>query len=106
VKVKGNNMKLHRATIEGFAGSYGSGLATLQLSDGPQLCDNGPTVRALESAFGDCIGEGHTCSLNGAKGQDIICWTDGFMLAGFGKYVEYDGPAIEMNGSVEVPDGQ
>ena len=54
-----------RGTILGFSGSWGSGMGFLQvkMKDGSVKsipCDNAPTVRALEDAFGDTIGEGHT----------------------------------------------
>ena len=53
-------MIANRATIIGFRGSWGSGLAELIVVDEAEricsvYCDNAPTVRALRAAFGDSI---------------------------------------------------
>jgi hypothetical protein len=58
--------------ITGFAGLAGSGLATLFIDDSPVLCENTTTVRALEAAFGNIIGEGHTVNISSIIGQTII----------------------------------
>ena len=63
-------------TIIGFRGSYMSGLGHLIVDDEEDgqvfiPCQNGPTVRALEAAFGDAIGPGHTVNQEGIKGKRI-----------------------------------
>lgn len=83
--------RIRRGTIQGICGSWGSGLATLVLTapDGNAVgvaCDNGATVRALDAAFGDVIGPGHSIKSQGGHiGQDIWYWLDdmGLCLAGF-----------------------
>jgi len=57
--------KLHKGTILGFSGSWGSGMGFLKIKkDSGEVvnvpCDNAPTVRSLEACYGDTIGEGHT----------------------------------------------
>ncbi len=51
---------MNKGTITGFRGSWGSGIGYLIIDGVPVPCENAPTVRALEGAFGDVIGEGHT----------------------------------------------
>ena len=58
-------MDVFRGKIKSFYGVWGSGLGYLLIEDecGSQFhvpCDNGATVRALEGAFGNVIGTGHT----------------------------------------------
>jgi len=80
---------VQRGTIQGFQGSWGSGIAILiikkengEIDNVP--CDNAPTVRALESAFGNVIGAGHTMSTENIKGKEIFYdYTDWGTLAGF-----------------------
>jgi len=74
-----------------FHGSWGSGLATLEIEDVETgvnelvPCDNGATVRALETAFGDVITEGHTANGDGYKGREVYWSLDelGLVLEGF-----------------------
>ena len=67
--------EMNEGVIRGFRGSHRSGLATLivETDDGLDeiMCDNAPTVRALDAAFGDCIGEGHTVNEPGFVGKRI-----------------------------------
>jgi len=65
-------MEVYKAKILGFRGNWLSGLATLILEDSEgsggasQIhCENAATVRALQGAFGNVIGEGHTVNNNG-----------------------------------------
>lgn len=80
---------MQKGQIMDFQGSWGSGIATLVIKkeDGTidmVTCDNGPTVRALESAFGNIISAGHTADIKNAKGQWIFYdYTDWGTLAGF-----------------------
>ena len=65
-----------QATILGVGGSFGSGLASLTVKhkDGTVhtlYADNGPLIRALDSAFGDVITAGHRFDVNAVKGKRI-----------------------------------
>lgn len=66
---------MKNATIIGFEGSWGSGVATLVLKQGRKTvrvyCENGATVRALASIFPEVIGAGHTVNVAALKGQRI-----------------------------------
>lgn len=73
-QVKEGNWR--RGRIMGFYGSWMSGLATLALDTGQVMCDNAPTVRALEAAFGGVIGPAHTASVKKIKGRSIYYKTD------------------------------
>lgn len=82
---------IFKGQIEGFYGSWGSGMALLKVKDLDTKtikqipCENGSTVRALESAFGGVITNGHSVDNRALKGQVIYyTWDDmGLMLAGF-----------------------
>ena len=67
--------ELSEGVIRGFRGSHRSGVATLivETDDGLDevMCDNAQTVRSLDAAFGDCIGEGHTVNDSGFVGKRI-----------------------------------
>ena len=84
-------MEIKKGRLIQFRGSWGSGLATLEIEDSetgiPELvpCDNGATVRALEAAFGDVITEGHTANGDGYKGREVYWSLDefGLVLEGF-----------------------
>ena len=80
---------IHKGIIKDFYGSWGSGLGTLVINDIKDgrveiSCDNAPTVRALEDAFGNVITDGHTVG-DGYKNQEIFyCYDDmGLCLDGF-----------------------
>jgi hypothetical protein len=81
---------IRKGTLLSFSGSFGSGLGTLDIRDAKTKkidsvpCDNGPTVRALEAAFGDTITAGHRANGNGYKGW-VVYWVvdDVGVLAGF-----------------------
>jgi hypothetical protein len=99
---------VHRGIIEGFRGSYGSGLGYLIVSGKPIPCDNGQTVRSLEAAFGNAIGEGHTVNNEGGFiGQDIVFSYDdmGLMMEGFTPTEDFEnrfGEVPEIGESTEV----
>ena len=63
-----------------FSGSFGSGLGQLSIEVDGQVqmfhCDNGTTVRSLESAFGNVITDGHTADGEGYKGQEVYFSVD------------------------------
>ena len=71
--------KIRKGIIRGFSGSWGSGLAFLQIQDSETgivqnvPCENGATVRALEGAFGNVIGKAHNVKQDaGFLGQEIF----------------------------------
>ena len=84
-------MENRKGRLIQFRGSWGSGLATLEIEDSETgaheliPCDNGATVRALESAFGDVITEGHTANGDGYRDQEVYWSYDelGLVLEGF-----------------------
>lgn len=71
---------IQKGILKQFSGSFGSGLGQMAIEvDGviKQFhCDNGTTVRSLESAFGNVITEGHTASGNGYKNQEVYFSVD------------------------------
>jgi len=77
---------IHKGKIQGFYGSWGSGLATLVIQDDETgqveeiPCDNGATVRALDAAFGDVIGKGHTVNIRAIQGKKIYWGMDDYGL--------------------------
>jgi len=72
-------MEVYKATILAFSGNWMSGIATLLLEDSEGsggaseiFCENAQTVRCLEGAFGNVIGEGHTVNNDGGfVGKEI-----------------------------------
>jgi len=78
-----------KGQIKDFRGTWGSGIATLtvKMDTGETRnipCDNAPTVRALESAFGNIISAGHKADIKNAKNKWIFFGlTDWGTLAGF-----------------------
>jgi len=93
---------LEKGIIRGFHGSWSSGLATLLIeNDGviiPVLCENAQTVRCLEGAFGDVIGNAHDVKTNGGHiGQEIFYSTD-FMgiLEGFTPVEDASPELVDM----------
>ena len=83
---------IHRGKIVGFEGSWGSGLGFLILEDSETHklmtipCENGPTVRALEAAFGNVIGDAHYVKDTGSHIGKEIYWSYdemGLVLGGF-----------------------
>jgi len=77
---------IHKGKIIGFRGSWGSGLGYLiiQTENGIEQvpCDNAPTVRALDAAFGNVITRGHTVNQGAIKDKEIY-YSVGFVLEGF-----------------------
>jgi hypothetical protein len=80
---------VEKGKIKDFRGTWGSGLATLVIEDEGGLihnvsCENAPTVRALEAAFGNIITEGHTVDVSNMKDRVIYYeMTDWGTLEGF-----------------------
>jgi hypothetical protein len=75
---------IHRGKIEEFH-SWGSGIATLIISSKPVHCEKAPTVRALDSCFGNVITADHCVNNRAIRGKDIVYWMDefGLILGGF-----------------------
>jgi hypothetical protein len=83
-------MEVHRGKIQLFSGVWMSGLAQLTIEDDRRglvvvHCENAPTVRALEGAFGNVIGEGHTVNPRGGHvGREVYYSVDAIgVLDGF-----------------------
>jgi len=84
-------MEVRKGKLIQFGGSWGSGLGTLEIEDSETgerelvHCDNPATVRALESAFGNVITDGHTANGGGYKGREVYWSLDefGLVLEGF-----------------------
>ncbi len=81
-------MDIKRGTILAFYGAHLSGLAHLQIVDSDSgvstmvPCENGATVRAMESAFGDVIAPGHTVDPAGNHVNQEVYWSmDDYGLA-------------------------
>ena len=83
---------MRQGIIKNFGGSWGSGLGFLTIEDSVTgeiesvPCDNGPTVRALESCFGNVIGSGHRVKENAGYIDQEIYWDYddlGLTLEGF-----------------------
>ena len=61
-----------RGVIRALHGSWLSGIAELELDTGSVHCENAPTVRALEAAFGDVITTGHSINQDAIRGREIM----------------------------------
>ena len=93
-------MKIYHDEIVNFTGYWGSGIARLYFANGRDVpCENAPTVRALDSAFGDVI-TGHSVDLDALVGKEIIWWHGdmGMMMGGFIPADLWDGPEIPEGG--------
>lgn len=89
----------YQGTITGFRGSWGSGIGYLIIDGEPIMCENAPTVRALDGCFGDVIGRDHSVDDSAIKGQEIVYSVDDLgMLAGFTPVSEWTGPEIPEEG--------
>jgi hypothetical protein len=91
-------MSIRIGTIVGLGGSWQSGLAHLQFKDGTVVrCENTATVRALEAAFGNVIGPGHTINneTGGHVGQEVYYSTDDFGILAAFTPVDEASPELE-----------
>ena len=74
--------EIFKGKIKEFCGSWLSGLGQLLIEDSKTgivqgiPCDNSPTVRSLENAFGNTISEGHTAEGVGYKNQEVFYFCD------------------------------
>lgn len=84
-------VRMNHGIIRQFKGSWLSGIAFISIEDcetgivSAIPCDNAPTVRALQSAFGDTITDGHTANGNGYKGKEIY-WDYDILGLVFGSF--------------------
>ena len=91
-------------TIVEFQGSWQSGLGTLWFEGEGVLCENAPTVRALEGCFGEVIAAGHTVNQDAIRGQRVVYSVDAMgILIGFTPEEDWTGPEIPPEG-LEDPD--
>jgi len=82
-------MDIRKGKIMGFSGSWSSGIGYLNIRREDGIvesipCENAPTVRALDSAFGDVITKAHTVNQKAIKGKNIYYSVGDFgLLEGF-----------------------
>lgn len=89
-------MKVKRSTIEYFASTWSSGLATLAFQSGELVhCDSGRTGRSLGNAF-DAFASGHCIDSDILNGKEIVWWMDdfGLVLGGFVPYWEWESNGL------------
>jgi hypothetical protein len=67
-----NTTMAQTGIIEGFQGSWGSGLGFLVIDGAAIPCDNGATVRALNAAFPGFITADHTVDNDVIEGQEVV----------------------------------
>ena len=81
-----------RGVIQAFHGSWLSGFAELELDTEAVTCENAPTVRALDAAFGDVITSGHSVNQDAIRGREIVYDVDELgLLAWICPIEEYGG---------------
>lgn len=91
-----------KGKIVGFYGSWGSGLAQLQIDTEDGLksipCENAATVRALNALFPGFITDGHSIDNRIIEGQEITYEMGdmGLVLAHIGILGVYDEALNEM----------
>jgi hypothetical protein len=90
-KTKIEKQQFYEGEITGFSGNWLSGIAILFINEKPVHCENAPTVRALESCFGNIIQAGHCASVENVIGEGIVfCFDEmGLLLAGFMPSLEF-----------------
>lgn len=88
-----------KGTIEGFGGSWGSGIGYLVIDGKPIPCENAQTVRSLDACFGNVISAGHSVNNDAIKGKEVVYSVDSFgMLLGFTPVEDWTGPEIPAEG--------
>jgi len=98
-------MKTYRGLIEGFGGTWGSGIGYLFVSGRTVACDNADTARQLDSAFGNVITRDHLVDNRPIIGKDIAYSTEGPLLRGFTPYehwLDAGRPEIPLGGCIDV----
>jgi hypothetical protein len=92
----------YRGKLEGFYGSWGSGIGFLIIDGTPISCENGATVRALEACYGDVIVCGHRISDRSFKGREVVYAVDDLgLLLGFTPIEVWEEPEIPAGGITE-----
>lgn len=93
----------YKGTIEGFRGSWLSGLGQLIIDGKPIMCENAQTVRSLDNCFGDFIdAPTHTVKQEAIVGKEIVYSVDDLgILLGFTPVDEWEGPEIPEEGIFE-----
>ncbi len=91
---------IQKGILKQFGGSWGSGMGFLSIEVDGNIkqfpCDNGTTVRSLESAFGNVITDGHTANGEGYKNQEVYFSVDDIgVLEGFTPVEEASEELIE-----------
>jgi hypothetical protein len=100
--MRSNKMEVYKGIIQGFSGTWNSGLAMLfvEKEDGEferLLCDNAPTVRAIDAAFPGFIRGNHSVDNNAIKGKEIFYSCDDMgMLESFTPVEEASEEFINM----------
>ena len=88
-------MNVLRDKFVAFRGSWGSGLAGLELEHDCLYSDNGPLARALDNLAQDLGQESiirdHTVHSQPLEGVELVVWRDemGLCLGGFTTYVRW-----------------
>jgi len=90
----------YKGKLKAFRGSWGSGLGFLEFYDrAPVPCENAPTVRALDSCFGDFIAANHSIDNTAIAGREIAFSVDAIgVLFGFTPLEQWSGPEIPDDG--------
>lgn len=97
-------MTTYKGTLIGFGGSWRSGIGYLLFSDRPAvMCENAPTVRALQAAYGDVIGEAHTAKIKSPR-EIVYSVDDMGLLTAFTPAEQWSGPEIPEEGLTEDGD--
>ena len=103
-------MDYQKGTLRAFRGSWGSGLGHLviDVEEGDVVapvaipCENAPTVRALDAAFGDVIAPGHAVNQDRLNGLRVAFGWDemGFMLGWIAPLEQFEEElaAVEVEG--------
>src|SRR3990167_8817692 len=96
------------ATIKGLRGSWGNGLASLDVVQAGHAvvlhADSGPLIRGLDAAFGNVIQSGHRADISGVMGQPITYWLEDW--GGLAGFVPGTVEAADIFGVEEVEDAE
>jgi hypothetical protein len=101
--------EIYKGKIVQLAGSWGSGLAALTVEDERRGLtvlhwDNGPTVRALDAAFGDVIDRNHTFDNAAIRDKEIYYFMDEFGLC-LGGFIPVEEASEELIDAYESQGG-
>lgn len=93
-------MAVRKGTIDKFVRNWGSGIGLLYVTDSQTgvtsalTCENAPTARALRSAFGDDVIEGHSLVNSAIHGKEIF-WVEGEYVS-LGGFAPVEGADPEL----------